>query len=102
MGVNLGVSVSLDGIASINDKIRVLDGSYKLAREVISALSTVKEAQPNLKVSVGLTLTPENFKESPIIRRIAYNSGADFSLRSVNRSNFYYGNESPKKSKKTS
>lgn len=91
-GVKLGVSVSLDGIASINDNIRGVTGSYKLARKTLSSLSTIKKAQPRLNLSVGLTLTPENLREAPIIQRIAYNNGADFSFRPVNRSDFYYNN----------
>ncbi len=91
-GVKLGVSVSLDGIASINDNIRGVPGSYKLARKTLSSLSSVKKAQPRFNLSVGLTLTPENLREAPIIQRIAYNNGADFSFRSVHGSDFYYNN----------
>ncbi len=92
-GVKLGVTVSIDGIAAVNDKIRGVEGSYKLARRTLSHLSVVKKAQPRLDLSVGMTLTPENFKEAPIIQRIAYNRDADFSFRPVNISDFYYMNE---------
>lgn len=92
-GVNLGVSVSIDGISKMHDKIRGINGSYKLARKTLSNLISIKKSQPLFHVSVGFTLTPENIKEAPIVQRIAYNNGVDFSFRPVNRSNFYYGNQ---------
>lgn len=92
-GVKLGVSVSIDGISQMHDIIRGQAGSYKLARKTLSRLISIQKAQPRFKISVGYTLTPENINEAPIVQRIAYNNGVDFSFRPVNRSSFYYSNK---------
>lgn len=90
--LKLGISVSIDGISKVHDEVRGIPGSYKLARKTLSNLISLKKAQPKLKISIGFTLTPENLKEAPIVQRIAYNNGVDFSFRPVNRSDFYYEN----------
>jgi MoaA/NifB/PqqE/SkfB family radical SAM enzyme len=90
---NLGVSVSIDGLEETHDRQRGIKGSHRLAHEAVKKLSDLKKTKPKMILSVGMTLTPENLKEAPIVQRDAYKRGADFSLRPMNVSDIYYKND---------
>lgn len=89
----IGVSVSIDGLEETHDRQRGIEGSYMLAQETLRKLSDLKKTKPQMMLSVGMTLTPENLKEAPIVQRDAYKRGADFSLRPLNVSDIYYKND---------
>ncbi len=89
----LGVSVSIDGLEETHDRQRGVDGGYGLAQETLRKLSDLKKTRPRMMLSVGMTLTPMNLKEAPIVQRDAYRRGADFSLRPLNVSDIYYKND---------
>lgn len=91
----LGVSVSIDGLRETHDLQRGIEGSHGKAVETLSRLAELRIRQPRLMLSVGLTLTPGSLKESPLVQRMAYAHGADFSFRPVNVSDIYYKNQSP-------
>ena len=86
----VGVTVSLDGEGVMHDIQLGLDGSYKKAIETLNRLSKLKPL--GLSVSTGFTLTSDNYKHAPIIQKIAYQHGVDFSLRPINISEHYYQN----------
>lgn len=90
---SLGVSVSIDGLEETHDTQRGIEGSHGLALETLRKLSHLKETQPRMMLSVGMTLTPMNLKEAPLVQRDAYRRGADFSLRPLNFSDIYYKND---------
>ena len=90
---NLGISVSIDGLEETHDRQRGIKGSHRLAHEAVKKLSDLKKTKPKMMLSVGMTLTPENLKEAPIVQRDAYKRGADFSLRPLNVSDIYYKND---------
>jgi len=90
----LGVTVSLDGDAPTNDKQRGIEGSFIKDVRTIKNLSTLQEL--GLKLSTEFTLTAENYVYAPIIQRMVYRLGSDFSLRPVNFSEHYYKNTSQK------
>jgi len=89
----LGLSVSIDGLEETHDRQRGIEGSYGLAQETLRKLSDIKKTKPRMMLSVGMTLTPMNLKEAPIVQRDAYKRGADFSLRPLNVSDIYYKND---------
>ena len=89
----LGVSVSIDGLEETHEMQRGVEGSYRLAQETLRNLSELKKAKPRMMLSVGMTLTPMNLKEVPIVQRDAYRRGAGFSLRPLNVSDIYYKND---------
>lgn len=90
--LNLGVSVSIDGIGVVHDESRGIRGSFRRAQVSLSQLSLLRARHSNLRVSVGFTLSPENVREAPLVQMMAYNKGADFSVRPVNTSEIYYDN----------
>ena len=79
----IGITISLDGEGAMHDIQRGLDGSYKKAIETLRRLSELKKSRAFF-LSTGFTLTSENYKHAPIIQKIAYQYGADFSFRPVN------------------
>ncbi len=89
----LGVSVSIDGLEETHERQRGVERSHGLAHETLRKLWDLKKTKPRMMLSVGMTLTPMNLKEAPIVQRDAYRRGADFSLRPVNFSDIYYKND---------
>lgn len=88
----LGVSVSIDGLGRTHDGVRGIPGSFERAVETLARLSAVRGDHPGLGLSVGMTLTPENFRELGDVFNLARSHGAKFSFRPVNYSGIYYRN----------
>jgi MoaA/NifB/PqqE/SkfB family radical SAM enzyme len=91
-GKGLGISVSIDGLRRTHETIRGVDGSFKKAIETLERLSSLRGMYPRLGLTVGMTLTPENFRELKGVFTIARRNGAEFSFRPVNFSDIYYRN----------
>ena len=91
--ITLGISVSVDGIGKTNDIQRGITGSYKKALKTIKNLSDIRKRYQNLKLSIGFTLSPNNFNEVTKVQELANEHDFDFSLRPVNISQIYYENE---------
>jgi MoaA/NifB/PqqE/SkfB family radical SAM enzyme len=91
-GQSLGISVSIDGLEETHDEIRGVEGSFRKAVEALDGLSSLRDRHHNLALSVGMTITKENYGEMPGVAHIAKHHGADFTFRPVNRSEFYYRN----------
>lgn len=92
----IGVTISLDGEGEAHDIQRGIDGSYKKALRTLKLLSDLKRKTSRLHLSTGFTLTVNNYIQAPIIQRISYRHGADFSIRPVNISEHYYQNTEQK------
>jgi MoaA/NifB/PqqE/SkfB family radical SAM enzyme len=90
---SLGISVSVDGIGKTNDFHRGITGSYKKALRTIKNLSEIRKSYQGLRLSIGFTLSPNNFNEVNKVQELAYEHDFDFSLRPVNISQIYYENE---------
>jgi len=88
----LGVTVSVDGEGKSHDIQRGIDGSFKLAMATLRALSELRQRHPSLSLSTGFTLTTLNYRQAPIVQKMSYRYGADFSVRPVNISEHYYQN----------
>jgi MoaA/NifB/PqqE/SkfB family radical SAM enzyme len=91
-GHGLGVSVSIDGLGRTHDGVRGIPGSFERAVETLIRLSAVRGDHPGLGLSVGMTLTPDNFRELGDVFNLARSHGAEFSFRPVNYSGIYYRN----------
>lgn len=91
-GRGIGVSVSIDGMERTHDVQRGVGGSFKKAMETLRRLSALREEHPGLGLTVGMTLTPENYREASEVYTLARRFGADFSMRPVNFSEIYYRN----------
>ena len=90
-GSKLGITVSLDGEAETNDAQRGVIGGFKKAVKTIKNLSALKE-EHGFGLTTGFTLTEENYVYAPIVQKIAYRLGSDFSFRPINFSEHYYKN----------
>ncbi len=88
----IGVTISLDGEGDAHDIQRGVDGSYKKAIQTLKLLSDLKKKTGRLHLSTGFTLTANNYVQAPLVQRISYKYGADFSIRPVNISEHYYQN----------
>jgi MoaA/NifB/PqqE/SkfB family radical SAM enzyme len=91
-GGNIGVSISVDGIKDTHDEQRGVKGSYDNCIKTIRKLSYLKKSNPSLSLSVGMTLTPINYKDTLKVYKLAKTHRTDFSLRPVNFSDIYYRN----------
>ncbi len=91
-GCSLGISVSVDGLERTHDHIRGYEGCFEEAVETLSGLSTLRDEHQNFALSVGMTVTPENYKEIWEVAQMAKRFGADFTFRPVSRSEIYYRN----------
>lgn len=92
--LRLGVTVSLDGDAEVNDAQRGIKGSFKQAVTTIKSLVAMKKH--GLRVTTGFTLTEKNYVYAPIIQKMVYRLGSEFSFRPVNISEHYYKNPEQK------
>ncbi len=88
----IGVTISLDGEGKSHDIQRGVDGSYKKAIQTLNLLSDLKKKTGRLHLSTGFTLTANNYVQAPLVQRLSYKYGADFSIRPVNISEHYYQN----------
>ena len=89
----LGVTVSLDGVGATHDAQRGVVGGYDCTIRTIEILSKLRGEGEALSVSVGLTLTPLNLGEVGTVLAVVESFGADFTVRPMNVSAIYYGNE---------
>ena len=90
-GSRLGVTVSLDGDAEVNDAQRGVEGSFRNAVSTIKNLAELKQRY-RLRLSTGFTVTESNYVYAPYVQKIAYRLGSEFSFRPVNLSEHYYKN----------
>jgi MoaA/NifB/PqqE/SkfB family radical SAM enzyme len=88
----IGVTISLDGEGDAHDIQRGVDGSYKKVMQTLKLLSDLKKKTGRLHLSTGFTLTANNYVQAPLVQRLSYKYGADFSIRPVNISEHYYQN----------
>lgn len=88
----LGISVSIDGIDKTHDTMRGIRGSYSKALETLRKLSSMRGQYPELMLTVGITLTPENYTELGEVFNLVRGHRADLSFRPVNFSSIYYRN----------
>lgn len=89
----LGVSVSLDGIGETHDLIRGVEGCYDRCLETLTSLSSLKTEHPSFTLSVGMTLTPNNYHQTLNVFHLSKQFNANFSLRPVHQSDIYYQNQ---------
>lgn len=92
----IGVTISLDGEGKSHDIQRGVDGSYQKAKQTLKLLRDLKRKTGRLHLSTGFTLTADNYVQAPLVQRLSYKYGADFSIRPVNISEHYYQNTEQK------
>jgi MoaA/NifB/PqqE/SkfB family radical SAM enzyme len=91
----VGVTISIDGIGETHDKQRGIDGAYERAFETLYLLTRLKEKDPRLRLSIGMTITPHNQHQIGKALNLAKVLGVDFTMRPINVSEAYYRNAEP-------
>ena len=91
--IQLGVSVSLDGIGETHDMLRGVEGCYGRCLETLTSLSSLKTVYPSFATTVGMTLTPSNYHQTLDLYNLSKQYKADFSLRPEHQSDIYYRNQ---------
>ncbi|MBN1682690.1 radical SAM protein [Candidatus Bathyarchaeota archaeon] len=90
--INLGISVSIDGSLFTHDSLRGLKGSYMKVLQTLDVLNNFRKNK-HFKISIGTTISSENYLEIPEIFEIVKKNNFDFSFRVVHESSFYYHNK---------
>jgi len=85
---DFGMAVSLDGIGSIHDAVRGIDGAFEKTTKTISAL----KAMGVKKITCGMTITAKNYKYIKQVKEKVNEMGCEFSCFLTDVSGFY-GNE---------
>ncbi|MFA5868588.1 MAG: radical SAM protein [Candidatus Bathyarchaeia archaeon] len=88
----VGVTVSIDGVDQTHDDQRGVKNAYPRAFETLYRLSRLRETHPDMRLSVGMTITPQNQHQIKQAMRVAEYHGADFTVRPANVSEAYYRN----------
>jgi len=90
--ISLGVGVSLHGTRETHDLYTGVSGSYDRAINTIGELTALRNIFPRLRVSVGFTLSKDNFRDLSKAYRISKSLDVDFTFRPTNYSELYYNN----------
>lgn len=88
----VGVTVSLDGVGQTHEDQRGVENAYPRAFETLCRLSRLGETHPEMRLSIEMTITPQNQHQIKQVMRVAEYHGADFTVRPVNISEVYYRN----------
>jgi len=87
---NIKITVSLDGWRKTHNLIR--GGNFFDA--TIETIKKLKEQKKD--ISIGFTISKENYKEISKVKEFADSIGVDFSCRPINISEIYYKNKNQK------
>jgi len=74
-GANLHVQVSLDGDATVHDRVRGIKGAHASAMKTIIALRTLSYRHANIHVGVNQTIGPDTAGELIGVARLARSLG---------------------------
>jgi len=87
---NVGISISIYGTKKSHDAFTGVEGSFEKAVATLKALSLVGKDNPGLRLSLSLTLGPNNYKEITHVYGLARKNNVDFTFRPANISGIYY------------
>ncbi len=88
----LGITLSVDGIGEKHDKIRGIKGNFNNTLETVKKLNKLKEKYPKLEISIGFTITKNNYEEIYQVYKLAKKHKVNFSFRPWQISDTYYEN----------
>ncbi|MCX6648221.1 MAG: radical SAM protein [Candidatus Bathyarchaeota archaeon] len=88
----VGVTVSLDGVGQTHDDQRGVKDAYHRTFETLCRLSRLRETHPDMRLSMGMTITPQNQHQIKQAMKVAEYHDADLTVRPANVSEAYYRN----------
>jgi MoaA/NifB/PqqE/SkfB family radical SAM enzyme len=61
--VDFRISISMDGIGDLHDKIRGVEGSFSNAEKTLNLLFKIREQVPNLWIDIATTISKYNYEK---------------------------------------
>ncbi len=92
----LGISVSIDAIGKLNDKIRGVPHSYEKSIETIKSLKKLQKKNKKLLIGISNTISKSNIDDVLKIHKLAKELNVIFSTRVAQSSGLLYNNVSSK------
>jgi radical SAM protein with 4Fe4S-binding SPASM domain len=89
---NLGISVSIDAIGGLNDKIRGVPNSFGKSLDTIKALKGLQKKYSSLQIGISSTISKENIDNILDVYKLAKKLGVIFSTRVAQTSALFYNN----------
>jgi len=89
---NLSITISLDGIGKIHDKIRGIQGNYE---NVLKTIHHIKNLGID-KISLSFTITPQNYHQLMPVYELSKRMGVGLGVQFAQTSAIYYGNNTDK------
>lgn len=88
-----GISISLDAIGEIHDKIRGRKKFYEKAMQTLKKLIQAKENGSNIRLSIHFTLSPLNYNQLWQVYELAKELKLGFRFNFMAYSDFYFENK---------
>lgn len=89
-GQRFGVSLSIDGVGEVHDRIRGVPGAYG---KVLETLRGLKENFPDIGLNISFTLIESNWEQVWPLFEVSRELGVGFSFRFAQTSGSYYQND---------
>ncbi|AEG18378.1 radical SAM protein [Methanobacterium paludis] len=86
---NVHLSISLDGIKEIHDKMRGISGNYE---KILEMIKSVKLNFPQMKQSLSFTITPKNYKEILKVYELSKSMEIGFGIQFAQINDSFYLN----------
>ncbi|MBS3097456.1 radical SAM protein [Candidatus Woesearchaeota archaeon] len=92
----LDISVSIDAIGKLNDKIRGVPGSYDKSIEALKLLKKLQRKNDKIVIGISTTISKANVNEIIKVYKLAEKLDVAFFTRLAHSSSLYYENISSK------
>lgn len=88
-----GISISLDALGELHDKMRGKRNFYEKAMQTLEKLIQVKENDSNIRLSIHFTLAPLNYNQLWPVYELAKELKLGFRFNFMAYSDFYFENK---------
>lgn len=80
-GLETDVTISIDGIGNVHDKIRGFSGSYERIVETVHMLRNLQRKYNGLDIGLRFTILPNNYREMSKVYRLANKMKINFTAK---------------------
>ncbi len=92
----LGVSVSIDAVGKLNNKVRGIPNSYEKSLKTIKLLKELQKRNKKIVIGISNTISKANINDVLKVHSLAKKLGVIFSTRVAQSSGLFYNNVSSK------
>ena len=92
LGLDVGISVSLDGVGPVHDKIRGVKGAFRKTKATIDAIKKLEKSHGNLMLTTQCVVSSLNFDNIEELGRFCQERGIPSSLSIASFQDPYYKN----------